>query len=52
LVAVYQFVSRNVGTERVPAGLPAMSGLRDSRSMPAHRRQSGQQDGFSSAWCL
>src|SRR5262249_31727444 len=43
VVADHQFVSRHMGTERVPSGVSAVHRLRDCRSLPENRcHQSGE----------
>ena len=44
MVAVHQSLSRHVGTERVPAGVSTMPGVRHQGLVPAHRRDGRQQD--------
>ena len=44
MVALHQSLSRHMGTERVPAGLSAMPGVRDQRLVSAHRRDGRQPD--------
>ena len=42
MVAVHQSLSRHVGTERVPAGVSTVSGVRHQGFVPAHRRDGRQ----------
>ncbi len=43
VVARHQPVSRDVGAERLPAGLPAVRRLRDSRPVPSNGRDKGRE---------
>ena len=45
LVAVHQPVSRDLGPERLPAGVPALPGVRDSPILSAGRRDHGWEGG-------
>ena len=44
MVAVHQSLPRHLGTERVPAGVSTMPGVRHQGSVPAHRRDGRQQN--------
>ena len=44
MVALHQSLPRHMGTERVPAGVSTLPGVRHQRLVPAHRRDGRQQD--------